>query len=98
MDEEYLAKLKNVRQMEKEAKDVFGKYMNALNSTNQDDDIVNILELKMEALRIAEADVCIYLDIQLIIQLNVVLNSTSLVHMIVVCFVCVHWITFPTFF
>ena len=52
-----------MRQMEKEAKDVFGKYMSALNNTNQDDenDIVHILELKMEALRIAETDVWLYI-------------------------------------
>ena len=45
--------------MEREAKDMFGKYMSALNENNNQEDIVAVLEEKISALKTAESMVFI---------------------------------------
>ena len=55
VEDGYLQKLKAVRKMEREAKDMFGKYMTALNENNNQEDIVQVLEDKITALKAAES-------------------------------------------
>jgi uncharacterized membrane protein YcjF (UPF0283 family) len=57
-DTQVLTRLKSARKMEREAKDMFGKYLTALNNNTQDDDdVVQLLEAKIQALKQAEAKV-----------------------------------------
>lgn len=54
--DEVLIRLKSARKMEREAKDLFGKYLSAMNENGQnDEDVVTLLEEKIQALKDAEA-------------------------------------------
>ena len=55
--EDYLLKLKAVRKMEKDAKDVFGKYLSAMNENNDHEDIVEVLEQKISLVKHLEEQV-----------------------------------------
>ena len=58
-EENFLVRVKSARKMEREAKDMFGRYLSAINQVQGDDDIdvVEVLEQKMEALNYAEEEV-----------------------------------------
>jgi len=74
-----LTRLKSARKMEREAKDMFGKYLDALkNNTNDDEDVVEILEEKIQALKRAETVVSRQHDYVFVVLFSCILCWTSM--------------------